>query len=178
MQVRIIQRSGNREHKDLIELVAKQLVDWLPSNNATSLLITMAGRKPMESMRGGTIIDPETGTKDLKNFSIQIKGFDDIEDQITALCHEMVHVKQIIDGTLEYHWNDEKSNWRFIWKGEDLTHLNYNQRPWEIEAEDLERTLATKLQSSVKVADFAEENWHKYYTGESSFLDIDFLTVV
>ena len=49
-----------------------------------------------------------------------------------ALCHEFVHLKQSLSGDLVITYDGAQT--RYVWRGEDLTHLPYASRPWEIEA--------------------------------------------
>lgn len=59
------------------------------------------------------------------------------------LAHEWVHIKQLHNGELMVRRHRGKS--QIFWKGEDLTHLPYHQRPWEIEAMQKEVVLTFQL---------------------------------
>ena len=69
-----------------------------------------------------------------------IKG----EDLMRTLIHEFIHIYQYIVGDLRQEHIDGLGP-RMIWKGEDLTHLDYNDRPWEIEAHQLEECFYLNL---------------------------------
>ena len=69
-----------------------------------------------------------------------IKG----EDLMRTLIHEFIHIYQYVAGDLRQEHIDGLGP-RMIWKGEDLTHLDYNDRPWEIEAHSLEDTLYKEM---------------------------------
>lgn len=53
------------------------------------------------------------------------------KDAIRTLFHELVHVKQHIDGRLEYGYK---------WRGQ-VYECDYNDLPWEVEAYDLEEKM-------------------------------------
>ncbi|MFA7408338.1 MAG: hypothetical protein WCY93_11040 [Anaerolineaceae bacterium] len=57
-------------------------------------------------------------------------------DMIRVLFHEMVHVKQYIEGHLEEGFN-------LKWMGEEWDGA-YEDAPWEVEAFDLEEEMVTK----------------------------------
>lgn len=57
------------------------------------------------------------------------------EEQMIALCHELVHAKQIITGELDGNY----------WKGEPITSRSVLTSPWELEAFSLEKTLFEKF---------------------------------
>ena len=62
---------------------------------------------------------------------------------ITALCHEMVHVKQYLRGELKYLRGKE------LWKGRDCTDMEYMEQPWEKEAYKLQEKLALKIWNEI-----------------------------
>lgn len=64
------------------------------------------------------------------------------EDLITAIFHEMVHIKQGVRKELI-----EKEG-RQYWKGEDHTNTEYYDQPWEIEAYQLQEELLEKYKKS------------------------------
>jgi uncharacterized protein (DUF608 family) len=74
---------------------------------------------------------------DDKRFTIEISETLSKSKMITTLAHEMVHVKQFLEGQLEL----KRAPFRILWNGKDLTDLKYTKRPWEIEAHALEGEL-------------------------------------
>lgn len=60
---------------------------------------------------------------------------------ITVIAHEIVHMKQYLDGTFQYE------NGKITWNGQDylLEDITYNDRPWETEAFQLESQLASQI---------------------------------
>lgn len=62
-----------------------------------------------------------------------------LREFITAVCHEMVHVKQYVRGELKY------KNGKELWKGRDCTDMEYMEQPWEKEAYKLQDKLAMEV---------------------------------
>lgn len=62
------------------------------------------------------------------------------EELERTIIHELVHVWQYVQGFLVQEHIDGLGP-RMVWMGEDLTHLDYNDRPWEIEAMELEQKI-------------------------------------
>jgi hypothetical protein len=64
---------------------------------------------------------------------------------ITIISHEIVHMKQYLDGTFQY------SDGKITWNNEPylLEDINYDDRPWETEAFQLEGQLASQISEVV-----------------------------
>jgi hypothetical protein len=64
---------------------------------------------------------------------------------ITVISHEIVHMRQYLDGTFKY--NDG----RITWNGQPylLEDITYDDRPWETEAFQLEGQLASQISEVV-----------------------------
>lgn len=60
------------------------------------------------------------------------------KDAIRTLFHELIHVKQHLDGILERG---------YVWRGQ-VYERDYNELPWEIEAYDLEEKMMEKFYGS------------------------------
>lgn len=86
--------------------------------------------------KGTILIAVDSGIEDsgmanefLGMFVIGIKTGQTIKDMATALCHEMVHVKQLKRKQLTI------TKRGFVWKGRVYKReMNYLAMPWEIEA--------------------------------------------
>ncbi len=63
-----------------------------------------------------------------RDFEIQLQSNMDSKMYIETLLHELVHLRQWVHGTLTM-----KSG-KFVWKGEDIHHIDYMNQPHEIEA--------------------------------------------
>jgi len=67
---------------------------------------------------------------------------------MTTLAHEMVHVKQIVSGLLRTDFittNKNSLQQRLFWRGQDMTHLDYLDRPWEKQAFSQESLMVRRL---------------------------------
>ena len=73
-----------------------------------------------------------------RDFEIELQSNMDEETYIKTLLHELVHLRQWVKGTLKM-----KSG-KFVWKGEDIHHIDYMNQPHEIEAFSEEKTLYNK----------------------------------
>jgi predicted metallopeptidase len=77
-----------------------------------------------------------------EDYVIEISSNINTSDMVTTIFHELVHVKQIIDGRL-----DEDGR---TWKGKtyDTTKTPYKELPWEIEAFRLQRLMTKEFFSA------------------------------
>lgn len=66
-----------------------------------------------------------------------------IREFASALCHEMVHVKQYLRGELKYLRGKE------LWKGRDCTDMEYMEQPWEKEAYKMQDELALTIWNEI-----------------------------
>ena len=77
------------------------------------------------------------GSVKQKEFRITLdyKRFD--TDILKTLAHEMIHVQQIVSGRLQYRYWKSDHQLHARWEGKELgvvSHIDYRERPWEIEA--------------------------------------------
>jgi hypothetical protein len=68
-------------------------------------------------------------------FLLEIHNRLNVNDYLTTLFHELVHVHQHVRGDLR-----DKGPLR-LWKGIDCSELDYEELPWELEAEAMESSL-------------------------------------
>jgi hypothetical protein len=61
------------------------------------------------------------------------------ESLLLTLAHEIVHVKQYVTMELKM-WNIQGKDVD-VWRGRRFRNLDYEQQPWELEANDLEESL-------------------------------------
>ncbi len=66
----------------------------------------------------------------------------DIEEFITTLCHEMVHVMQTAKGVMR---ELSRPRMRMMWKGIDHTNTPYSRQPWERQAFRMQKKLANEF---------------------------------
>lgn len=71
---------------------------------------------------------------------------------ITTLAHEMVHVKQIVEGRMDIQLVDGSYN--VEWEGKEVPNAKYSRgHPWEIEAHTQERPLTHQLIQKLQSTD-------------------------
>lgn len=70
-----------------------------------------------------------------KEFEIELHNRGTLYEYLSYLAHELVHLKQYALGELRFKYMKQ------YWMGEDMTGLNYNKQPWEVEAWDLQYKL-------------------------------------
>lgn len=75
-----------------------------------------------------------------KEHEIEVDAELGLRDFITAICHEMVHLKQAYRKEMI-----QKNNGRTYWKGKDCTDVDYLNQPWEKEAYKLQDEIALKV---------------------------------
>lgn len=66
-----------------------------------------------------------------RSFVIEIHKKDDDTEKLKTLAHELVHVRQYVRNEL----NDEMNTWKGVKVDSDS--INYDDQPWEVEANDL-----------------------------------------
>jgi hypothetical protein len=62
-------------------------------------------------------------------------------EAITVISHEIIHIQQYLDGTFQYE------NGNITWNGEDylLEDINYENRPWEDQAFQMQGQLGSQI---------------------------------
>jgi len=82
--------------------------------------------------------------EDHDDYTIEIRSGLRGEDLERTIIHELVHIWQYVRGDLVQEHIDGLGP-RMIWMGEDMTSVDYNDRPWEQEAVDLEEQYFKKI---------------------------------
>jgi len=75
-----------------------------------------------------------------REFTIRIDVSIPLEDMISTVLHEMVHVHQYLTGRMKQKWGDEIIFEKKVFEAE----MDYDSRPWEIEAHNKEKELKVK----------------------------------
>jgi hypothetical protein len=67
------------------------------------------------------------------------------KNAITVISHEIIHIKQYLDGSFQY------DNGNIIWNGGEylLEDINYNDRPWEDQAFQMQGQLGSQISEIV-----------------------------
>ena len=83
-----------------------------------------------------------TGSKRQRKFRIVLNNRKDLHAQLETLAHEMVHVRQKAKNQLQYRWDRTGLNFKVRWMDNAPVRqddIPYSERPWEIEARQLQR---------------------------------------
>ncbi len=130
MKLSFHERGKKSDHEELESIVYFVLTKYLSFDNLYELKLKITIHKTSD--QGGSCIP--YGFLPYRSFDIYILNN---ENMSKHLIHELIHVKQIVNG--EHIPRDDDN--RLIWKGEDYTDEAYENLPWEIEAGELEEKL-------------------------------------
>ena len=128
---------GNKHLRDIAEkTIAKMMQHLLPRIRAIHIDVVI--KKGLNEKEGGIAFCTNLSDSKHRYFEIEIEKELGLRDFVTALCHEMVHVKQGVRGELR-----EKAGAQ-LWKNSKKDHADtdYWEQPWEKEAYRLEGKLA------------------------------------
>jgi len=134
---------------DLTEATKLYLGELISKRLQNTLKIKIHVRKTTvkksfgQSCEGFHTVKP-SGSNPEKDHKIVI---DQNSDIFEVLAHELVHVKQIATKQLQKRWWKSDNELHARWEGKELgpkRHIPYRQRPWEIEAFNLEGKLLSK----------------------------------
>ena len=122
---------GNKTQREICENVAHHMIsELLPRFRTLDIIINLV---TIKSEAIGFCME-----QDKNQFEIELDKKLSIKDMVTALCHEMVHVKQYAKD--ELHEYTMKKGHRY--KGKFFSDkLDYWDEPWEIEAHGRETGL-------------------------------------
>lgn len=142
MEIRVGGRS--KERREMIEAAAEFYCEELRlSKSKFAVQIDLVpGFLKASGMRGATI---DLGEKFL---SVALDSRLPVEESLSTLAHEMIHVKQYALGQLR-HGEDGSTHWL----GKPVVVGHYYDSPWEIEAFSRERVLANKIGKIISVAE-------------------------
>lgn len=130
------------ESKQYYEIVVDWLREKLNIPDSVQLQISMGKSKmPFDNNQNGvTIPNPN---KPNEVYVFLHPGLSKAE-QLSALAHELVHVKQLADGRLEMKLANGKYD--VTWEGKPLEKIKYSRsHPWEVEAHSQERPLVHEI---------------------------------
>ncbi len=138
-RVTILNNAGISE-EEKVELVraADFWNSTLGIEEQLSILIILNPNLP-ETIHGYTLFKDKINKYQGRQITIGLSSKLTYQKKLVTLAHEMVHVKQFLDGDLI-----KQDHQNYIWKGkfwENIDQVCYRQRPWEHEA----LTKATKL---------------------------------
>lgn len=139
MNLRIV-NCPDRDFKPYVEraiqFFAKELIPNTRIRNNCYALICFNDK--ISEFGSAEIIGYNTTNK-ARDFKVEIHPGIGVRNIFETLAHEMVHVKQYVDGEL----NDTMTNWRG--KKVNSDNIEYWSQPWELEALGKEQGLLTKF---------------------------------
>lgn len=92
-------------------------------------------------------VDGYCSQNDDFDYTVELKAGLRGEELERTIIHELVHIWQYVRGSLVQEHIDGLGP-RMVWMGKDMTSIDYNDRPWEQEALDLEERYYNKLNSA------------------------------
>jgi hypothetical protein len=92
------------------------------------------------------VVDGYCTQEDHDDYTIELRSDLRGEELERTIIHELVHIWQYVRGDLIQEHIDGLGP-RMIWMGEDMTSVDYDNRPWEREAVDLEERYHKQLVS-------------------------------
>jgi hypothetical protein len=143
IMIAVVSKGGRKAHRELAEKVCYFMIKKLMPRHR-KIVVGIEFQANLEKNDGMMAY-----AMDLEDRVFEI-GIDrdlmknhGLREFITAVCHEMVHVKQYVKGELKYTGGKE------LWKGRDCTDMEYMEQPWEKEAYRLQDKLALEVWNEV-----------------------------
>ena len=126
---------GNKTQREICENVVSHMIsELLPRFRTLDITVNLVNIK---SEAIGFCME-----EDKNQFEIELDKKLSIKDMVTALCHEMVHVKQFAKKEMV----DGIKTGVPIWKSKKISlNTNYWDLPWEKEAYRMEKKLANSV---------------------------------
>jgi hypothetical protein len=85
-------------------------------------------------------------------YLVSVNSCNSLEEQLSTLAHECVHIKQYFLGELQHktEWGRNRMRHVRIWKGRRYVRKAYQDRPWEIEARKYQDKLSKNVLNEIK----------------------------
>lgn len=135
----VVTKGGRKAHRELAEKVCYFMMKKLLPRHR-KMLISVEFQANLEKNDGmmAYAMDLEDRVFEIGVDRDLMKNHG-LREFVTAICHEMVHVKQYVKGELKYAGDKE------LWKGRDCADMEYMDQPWEKEAYKLQDKLAMEV---------------------------------
>ena len=145
--------SGSKKREmagDIAHWVAMHLMPRLQNKLYVDIKL-IANLTAKEKLSGDAIWEDDSCNRP-REFTVRVDSTQTLQDMLSTVAHEMVHVKQYARGELKDFSRTIKM---CKWKGKtiDLDSLDYYDHPWEIEAHGRERGLFIRW--------FEQSQWKK-----------------
>ncbi len=146
MKINVFQRGGFKDNHEVLKHATEYFCKMLMSTrmcNTLNIRLEMRATKLDKDALGSCYTDA-IGSQKNTDFTIMLQRDGDIKEQLETLAHEAVHIFQKRSNLLQYRkWkSDDKYHAR--WNGKEMGIYNeipYLERPWEIEAFALEKSM-------------------------------------
>ena len=144
--------------KDAAEFYGRKLMSARLFNR---LAIRIELRKTkLDKIIRGQVTSTSNGSKSSKNFNIIIDNKMSLNQMLSTLAHEMIHVKQIATNQFQKRFWSTDHLLHARWEGKELGSLYsipYAERPWEKEAFGGQKTLSTEYMTQSKILNLDKE---------------------
>lgn len=148
MAIKIFQKGGDKTYHSVLLEAADYMAGLLISTrmkNSLDIRLEMRSSKLGKDV-SGVCSSIANGSASSKEFTITIKRDDDINEQLLTLAHELVHVWQKCQNTLQVRRWKSDGEVHVRWAGVDAgkhEEIPYREQPWEKEAFGLEKLMKT-----------------------------------
>ncbi|WP_210499138.1 hypothetical protein [Vibrio crassostreae] len=148
MAIKIFQKGGGKTYHPVLLEAADYMASLLMSTrmkNSLDIRLEMRSSKLGKDV-SGVCSSIANGSASSKEFTITIKRDDDINEQLSTLAHELVHVWQKCQNTLQVRRWKSDGEVHIRWAGVDAgkqDKIPYREQPWEKEAFGLEKIMKT-----------------------------------
>jgi hypothetical protein len=148
MKIKVKNNKYGRIKNDEVVKVSEYYLRQLIGDKVEGLPKIEITFKKLVSYRGGYV----RTTRGCDIFKIAINSRNTLEEQLSTLAHECVHVKQYFLKELLAIFeigNNGRAKWVKIWKGKRYIRKAYFKRPWEIEARKFQDKLALNVLNKI-----------------------------
>jgi hypothetical protein len=133
-------KMSNGDIKQIIGIIAKDLMPRLSQFLLIDVKIVRGLAKKEDILGDATWSDPDSRYP--RDFEIRLDSSMSRLDMVETIAHEMTHIKQYAKGELKDYFRCLN---RTRWKGKVYESLKYEERPWELEAQQNEKVYNEKL---------------------------------
>jgi len=141
-------RNGNIENETVIKVAKFYLAKLMGEDKFKDIDEVTITFKKLVYYRGGYL---KTKNSQPRNFWIAVNSKNTLEEQLSTLAHECVHLKQYALKELSQRFLNvgRRGRWVRVWKGKEYLRKAYLKRPWEIEARKYQDTLSANVLNKI-----------------------------
>jgi len=137
-------KNGRIENEDVVKVAEHYLRELIGEEKVKNLGTVEITFKKLVSHRGGYL---RTKRGETKKYWIAVNSTRDLNEQLSTIAHECVHVKQYFTGELTQTIEFSRGRAKHIrtWKGRTYLRKKYWDRPWEKEARKFQDKLSYNI---------------------------------